>query len=167
LPGVTAASAGDDIPYLDQPEKRNGTELFTKAGPTPDVAYRGPAANSDVMPGFFNALGIPLLAGRDFTDADGLESPQVAIISQYSAQTLFRGRPAIGEQIRWGNSDTYNPWSTVVGIVGNTKWNPGERTPGIEVYWSALQYPPSQTNLLIRTTVACCANPPDLRSQPF
>ncbi len=153
FPGVAATSAGDDIPYLDQPEKRSGAELFTKARPTFDLAYRGPAASSDVMPGFFKALGIPLLAGREFTDADTLNNSRVAIISEFTAQTFFPDRSAIGEQIRWGNNDTYNPWSTVIGVVGNTKWNPAERTPDIEVYWSALQYPPSQTNLLIRTTV--------------
>ncbi len=154
LPGVVAVGAGDDIPYLDQPEKRNSAELFTKARSTRDLAYRGPAASSDVMPGYFKSLGIPLLAGRDFTEVDGLERPPVAIISQYTAETFFPGRSAIGEQIRWGNNDTYNPWSTVIGVASNTKWNPAERRRNIEVYWSAFQYPPSQINFLIRTTAA-------------
>jgi putative ABC transport system permease protein len=151
LPGVTSASAGDEIPYLGQPENRHTVELFTKARPTPDLAYRTPAASADVMPGYFKALGIRLLAGRDFTESDGLDRPPVAIISQYTAETFYPGRSAIGEQIRWGSNDTYNPWSTVIGVVTNTKWNPAEREPDIEVYWSALQYPPWETSLLIRT----------------
>jgi putative ABC transport system permease protein len=153
LPGVIEASAGDDIPYLGQPEKRNSAELFTKARPTLALAYRGPAASADVMPGYFRVLAIPLLAGRDFTDADGLDRPPVAIISKYTAQALFPGRSAIGEQIRWGNNDTYNPWSTVVGVVGDTKWNPAEPVPNMEVYWSAFQYPPSETNFLVHTSL--------------
>ena len=154
LPGVITVGAGDDLPYLDQPEKRNSAELFTKARSTRDLAYRGPAASSDVMPGYFQALGIPLLAGRDFTETDGLDRPPVAILSQYTAETFFPGRSPLGEQIRWGNNDTYNPWSTVIGVAGNTKWNPAERQRNIEVYWSAFQYPPSQINLLIRTAAA-------------
>ena len=152
LPGVIAASAGDDLPYLNQPEKRHTAELFTKARPTRDFAYREPAASADVMPGYFNALGISLVTGRDFNEGDGLSRPPVAIISRYTAEKLFPGRSAVGEQIRWGDNDTYNPWSTVIGVVSNTKWNPAEREPNLEVYWSAFQYPPSQTNLLIRTT---------------
>ena len=105
------------------------------------------------MPGYFNALGIPLVAGRDFNEGDDLNRPPVAIVSRYTAEKLFPGRSAAGEQIRWGDNDTYNPWSTVIGVVGNTKWNPAEREPNLEVYWSAFQYPASQTNLLIRTTV--------------
>ncbi len=151
LPGVSSVSAGDAIPYLDQPESRDSAELFTKERPTRDLAYHGPAASADVMPGYFKALGIPLIAGRDFTEADGLDRPPVAIISRYTAQTFFPHRSPIGEQLRWGNNDTYNPWSTIIGVVGNTKWNPAERSPNIEVYWSAFQYPPSQTNLLTRT----------------
>jgi putative ABC transport system permease protein len=153
LPGVVSASAGDDIPYLEQPERRSTAELYTKTRPTRDLAYRVPAASSDVMPGYFKTLGIPLLAGRDFKDDDGLDRAPVAIISRYTADRLFPGRSAVGEQIRWGDNDTYNPWSTVVGVVGNTKWNPAERQPDFEVYWSALQYAPSQTNLLIRTSL--------------
>ena len=152
LPGVVSASAGDDIPYFEQPEHRGSVELFTKTRPTRDRAYYGPAASSDVMPGYFAALGIPLFAGRDFLETDGLDRPPVAIISRYTAETFFPDRSAIGEQIRWGDNDTYNPWSTVIGVAGNTKWNPAERRPDVEVYWSAFQYPPSQTNLLIRTT---------------
>ena len=154
LPGVVSTSAGDDIPYLGQPERRDAAELFTRTRPTQDLAYRGPAASADVMPGYFQTLGIPLLAGRDFTEADTLGGQHVAIISQYTAETFFPGRSAIGEQIRWGHNDVYNPWDTVIGVVGNTKWNPAERQPNIEVYWSALQYPSPQTNLLIRTTLS-------------
>jgi len=52
LPGVVSASAGDDIPYLDQPERRATVELFTKTRATQDLAYHGPAASADVMPGY-------------------------------------------------------------------------------------------------------------------
>ncbi len=108
LPGVVSASAGDDIPYLEQPERRGMVELFTKARATRGLAYRGPAASADVMPGYFKTLGIRLLAGRDFTASDGLDRPPVAVISRYTAETFFPARSAIGEQIRWGNNDTYN-----------------------------------------------------------
>jgi putative ABC transport system permease protein len=60
----------------------------------------------------------------------------------------------VGEQIKWGNNDEYDPWTTVVGVVGNTRWHPAERKPGVEIYWSYRQYPSPNTHLFVRTTVA-------------
>jgi putative ABC transport system permease protein len=106
-----------------------------------------------VTPGYFATLGIPFLEGRDFTDADTVSAQKAIIISKGTAELLFPGHSAIGEQIRWGNNDEYDPWTTVIGVVGNTRWHPAERKPGVEVYWSYRQYPSPNTNLLVRTTV--------------
>ncbi|MBL8211847.1 MAG: ABC transporter permease [Bryobacterales bacterium] len=151
LPGVVAVGAGNDLPYLNQPEERRPYEIYTRQRNTPDTAWRGPAQGADVMPGFFAALGVSLLEGRDFTEADTVGKPNVIIISQRAAGILFPGRSAVGEQIRWGTNAELDPWSTIIGVVGSTQWNPAERTPGLEVYWSYRQYATPSTHMLVRT----------------
>jgi putative ABC transport system permease protein len=151
IPGVSSVAAGNDVPYLNRPEQRRTVEIYTRRRPTKDDAYRGPAAGADVTPGYFATLGIPILEGRDFNDRDNLTAPKAIIISQRSAEILFGRRTAVGEQIRWGNDQDYDPWTTVVGVVGNTRWHPAENESGVEVYWSYGQYPSPNTNLIVRT----------------
>jgi MacB-like periplasmic core domain len=103
------------------------------------------------MPGYFAALGIPIVEGRDFTEADDHTRPGVIIINKFAAETLFPGESAVGQQIRWGNNQDYDPWMTVVGVVGNTKWQPAEREPGFDTYWSYRQYAGPNNHFLIRT----------------
>jgi putative ABC transport system permease protein len=152
IPGVNSVAAGNDVPYLNRSEQRQAVEIYTRNRATRDLAYRGPAAGADVTPGYFATLGIPVLDGRDFTDRDDLAAPKSIIISQRSAEVLFSRSNVVGEQIRWGNDQVYDPWTTVIGVVGNTRWHPAENQSGVEVYWSYGQYPSPNTNLVIRTS---------------
>ncbi len=152
LPGVRSVAGGNDVPYLNRPEQRRTVEIYTRQRATKDSAYRGPAAGADVTPGYFDTMGIPLLAGRDFTSRDNLTAPKAIIVSERSADLLFGRKNVVGEQIRWGNDQDYDPWTTVIGVVGNTRWHPAEKQPGVEVYWAYAQYPSPNTNLVIRTT---------------
>ena len=153
VPGVASVGAGDDLPYLNQPEQRNSHEFYTRRRATREQAYRVPAQGADVMPGYFAALGVPLLEGREFTEADTIGAPPVVVINRHMAETLFPGRSALGEQIRWGNDTGYDPWMTVIGVVGNTRWHPAERSPGFETYWSYRQYPGPSMHFLVRTAL--------------
>lgn len=81
-----------------------------------------------VGPGFFRAMGIPLLAGRAFTDADGGSAPAVAIVDGKLARRWFGGDAALGGQVRLGawRSRIVAPAlaalpRTVVGVVGEVK----------------------------------------------
>ena len=103
LPGVEAVSGSDDLPFVKQPEERQSTEIYTPQRSTKELAYRGPVQGGDVMPGYFSALGISLLEGRDFSDGDTLASLQVIILSKRAANILFfSGQDALGRRIRWG-----------------------------------------------------------------
>jgi putative ABC transport system permease protein len=151
IPGVNSVAAGNDVPFLNRSEQRQAVEIYTRKRATKNEAYRGPAAGADVTPGNFATLGIPILDGRDFTDRDNITAPKSIIVSQRSAELLFGRTNVVGEQIRWGNDQEYDPWTTVVGVVGNTRWHPAENQSGVEVYWSYGQYPSPNTNLVIRT----------------
>lgn len=151
LPGVTTASGGHTVPFLGYSEQRPAQELFTPRRSTRHQAFRLSFAGSDIMPGYFGALGIPILEGRDFNENDGLGSHPVVIISKRTAETLFPGESAVGQKIRFGINEEYDPWSTVIGVVGNVRYNAGEREPGHEVYWSYRQYPGPGIRFLVRT----------------
>ena len=76
---------------------------------------------SPVRPRFFEAVGVPLLAGRDFTAADGSDAAPVAIINETLARRFWPGESAVGRQIRSADPDDGDqPW-TIVGVVGDLR----------------------------------------------
>jgi predicted permease len=74
-----------------------------------------------VSPGFLPALGVPLLQGRQFTEADREGSQPVAIISDALAKKYFPGEDPIGKRLRSQRAGTDTPWLTIVGVVGDVK----------------------------------------------
>lgn len=150
-PGVIAASGSHAIPFVRQGEQRPTSELYTLRRATRDQAFRLPTQGADVMPGYFATAGIPLLDGRDFTENDSIDNPTVVVVSQRTAETLFPGDRAVGQKVRFDLNDSTESWSTIVGVVGNTRFNAAERVPGYEVYWSYLQYPNPGISYIIRT----------------
>jgi putative ABC transport system permease protein len=116
LPGVTGAGVSSGIPL--------GAGNFTTTPVTPagpSILPSGTALPIDwriVSPGFFTTLGIPLLKGRDFTDADGASGLSVIIVSQATAQKFWGADDPIGRAIRRvaDGKDL-----TVVGVVGDVR----------------------------------------------
>jgi predicted permease len=105
-----------------------------------------------VTPGYFQTMQIPILRGRDFTDADGSGQPLVAIVSQSVARRYWPNGDAIGQRIGppWDS-----PWLTVVGVVPDTKQDSLRDTSTTSVYspWaqSTLRYQ-SEMWVVLRST---------------
>jgi predicted permease len=76
-------------------------------------------------PGYFEAMGILTVAGRDFSDSDAQATRPVALINEEAVQRYFGGRNPIGEHLRIGDPKApetqKNPWLEVVGVVASTK----------------------------------------------
>jgi putative ABC transport system permease protein len=70
-----------------------------------------------VSPGYFRTMGIRLLRGREFTDADAATSPGVVIVSQAVADRIWPGASAVGQQISMRDNPGPGDWLTVVGVV--------------------------------------------------
>jgi predicted permease len=72
-------------------------------------------------PDYYRTLGIPVLRGREFTDQDRGDAPQVAIVDQTFAERHWPGLDAIGKRFKFGSQKSAGPWLEVVGIVGHVK----------------------------------------------
>jgi putative ABC transport system permease protein len=164
LPGVIATAGSTEIPYYNRPEDRAPSPVAIRGQDNEAQQSNIAVAGADVTPGYFGAMGIPLLDGRDFTEADDWRVPLVAVVSRHLAETLWPGRPAIGQMIRLGNESPENPWHRVVGVVGDTRWNSTERSGARgEAYFSYRQWPTPKLHLLVRTRGDPLALAPDVR----
>jgi predicted permease len=106
------------------------------------------ASENYVGPGYLATMGIPLLAGRDFTNADGPGAPHVAVINEKLAQHFFGKENPLGHRIRFGRDD--EPME-IVGLVKNGKTSgPKEKTQQF-VYGSYSQRKMSQLTFYART----------------
>ena len=75
-----------------------------------------------MSPHYFRTLGMPILAGRDFTVRDDIQAPGVAIVNQVFANRHFPGEEAIGKSIRfYSTRDPQPPWLQIVGVVGDVR----------------------------------------------
>jgi len=100
LPGVQNVAVGSAIPWRD----RDGDFLieFSPDGHAPAAGEKHTHANYEVVtPGFFPALGLPIIEGRDFTDADRDGAEPVAIVSASLAQQMFPGGNAVNHHVLW------------------------------------------------------------------
>ncbi|HEU4534440.1 MAG TPA: FtsX-like permease family protein, partial [Polyangiaceae bacterium] len=72
---------------------------------------------------YFKAMGVPLLRGRTFTDADREKSALVAVVSESFARRFLPGEDPVGKRMRLGDSDQ-EPWREIVGVVGDVRYQP-------------------------------------------
>jgi putative ABC transport system permease protein len=118
LPGVRAASAVNYLPIVDPV---SNIPVWDADRPFGDAKALTPAFRRRVLPGYFDAMGIPLVAGRGLAEADTASGrAPVAVISQSLARRLFPGSAPLGRRVAIGIPGGPPPIvAEVVGIVGN------------------------------------------------
>jgi putative ABC transport system permease protein len=117
-PGVTAASAGLVFPMSDEvAETTFETEAMVAA---PKHAQQSALANR-VAPDFFRTLGIPLLAGRDFSDGDIKGNSAVFVVNATLAKKYFGSTDAVGRRFSTDFSSGHPVWGQIVGVAGNVR----------------------------------------------
>jgi putative ABC transport system permease protein len=77
--------------------------------------------SQQASPDFFRALGIPLVAGREFTEQDIDGAPAVIVVSDSLAKRYWPDQDPLGHRIKWGDKKFGSPWMTVVGVVGDVR----------------------------------------------
>jgi putative ABC transport system permease protein len=151
LPGVQSVAAINMLPKTIGSARRQPI-LFENRQPLPTGEIH--TANfQGISPDYFDTLGIALLQGRGFTEADSLEAPQVGVINEAMAKRYFADENPLGKRLAMG---TPNPnqisWIEIVGVVADTrKLNlNAEVVPDVYIpYW---QYPMQSPSLIVRTT---------------
>ena len=101
LPGVDGVAIGTTVPWRDAGRLGAGFE-YTADGQQRGAGEQYPRARfRTISPGFFATLGVPLLAGRDFNEADRKGSEEIVIVSQSVAQRMFPNQDAVNRHIIW------------------------------------------------------------------
>jgi predicted permease len=119
VPGVEVSNVSSNIPL-------SGSWNFNyeiEGVPQPDSRQRPNVDAVIASPDYFRVMGDPLLAGRDFTPADGMPSALNIIVNRQCAETFWHGENAIGKRLRVYKKDVAQPWLTVVGVVPNIAHN--------------------------------------------
>jgi putative ABC transport system permease protein len=117
------------------------------------VPARGEEPRGDiriVTPGLLATMGLPLLAGRDFSDRDTAGRPAAVIVNRSVAQEYWPGQDPIGRRIRM--SWEGDPEGEVVGVVADVRLTSLDRAPRHTLYWAHAQVPVPSMTLMVRTT---------------
>ena len=101
LPGVEQVAFGSNVPWRDAGSFGSGFQFSVEGRTREDGVDDSRALFRTVSPGFFASLGIPVLAGRDFNDADRDGAERVVVISANLAQQLFPGRDPLNRHLTW------------------------------------------------------------------
>ena len=116
IPGVEAAATTRSVPVESgAPDGHFFIEQHRAETGNADANY------SVISPGYLNALSIPLLRGRDFTDQDTESSQLVAIINSEMARVYFPDRDPLGQRIWFDSFSLQQHWLTIVGIAGDVR----------------------------------------------
>ena len=99
------------------------------------------AASNIVVPGYFEAMKVPLRDGRFFSDLDTERSRSVAIVNQSFARRYWPNESAIGKRIREGGPTGGQPYRDIVGVVADLKQNGMDAEPRPEVFFPVTQFP--------------------------
>jgi putative ABC transport system permease protein len=149
LPGVESAAVGTHIPLTDS-HGRTDITIEGMALPRPGN-YPHPDVHT-VSPGFVATLGIPLLRGRTFTDADNENAPFVGMINAMVARRFFPNEDPIGKRFMFGHPSTDPPkWCTIVGVVGDTRLYGLANPARLEVYVPFRQDANSDMTLVVKS----------------
>jgi putative ABC transport system permease protein len=147
LPGVRSASVVRPLPLTGDGWQ---TDFYLEGRPMPAP---GQTPNSDfhmIDPDYLRVMGIPLLKGRAFTEADDDQALRVVLINATMAQRYWPGEDPVGKRIRVGRG-AMRFWATVVGIVGDTKQYGLERNAKTEFYLPYLQRSVHSMELVVRS----------------
>ena len=149
VPGVEHAGFGNTLPFSND---HNDSVIMIDGYERAD-GENPPVPNRDsIDSGYFAAMGIPLLQGRNFTEADNAGSQRVVIIDEYLARRYWPKGNAVGGGIR-ADIDPSAPIWRVIGVVATVKESDlAQKSPIGEVYYSYRQNPQRREYIVIKTS---------------
>ncbi|MGC4054456.1 MAG: ADOP family duplicated permease [Paludibaculum sp.] len=156
LPSVDGVALGTFMPWRDGGKFGPGFS-FTAEGRVPAPGEEDPRARfRTVSPGYFSSLGVPLIAGRDFNEADRKDGEKVVIVSQSLAQRLFPNQDAVNHHMTWTDPvmkfvDISTEARRIVGVTADVDDENVVAGPAMTVYHPFSQEQLWAGNLFIHT----------------
>ena len=154
LPGIESAAVTFIDPFVWGGFSRGFTlEGHAAISPTEqDSVYY-----QEIGPNYFRTMGIPLLAGRDFSMRDRADAPRVVMVSEAFARRFWPGENPIGKRIKYGPANSTEPWMEVAGVAGNIKFESLRQDPDAQpVFYGPLMQSEVIENMsvIVRTRAA-------------
>ena len=158
-PGIRSVGLTTNLPFADGGE----VDGFIVEGQEPpegvNISQTEQAELQSVTPGTFQALGIPLLQGRDFQNTDHSKAPRVAIIDEPLARRYWPAGDAIGRRIETTGD---REWMTIVGVVGGIKHASLAEEKHPHIYMALAQASAPRAAFVVRTD-----GPPNTATSTF
>jgi predicted permease len=145
IPGVTGAGMTTNVPFNGSVSSGS----YSIVGYTPGPGEPQPHARQEIVGGdYFGAMRIPLKEGRVFDSTDTFTSAPVAVVDEYLVQRYFKGRSAIGQEIRRGGPNPIR----IVGVVGTiNSIDLGQPVTKERIYRPVTQQPTGGGALVLKT----------------
>jgi putative ABC transport system permease protein len=156
IPGVRAVGMANNLPFTGF---STGVDF-----PAPPNWSGGPGQmfyleTRSVSPGYFQAMGIPLKAGRDFNQADNQkDAPCVRIVNEAMARRYWPGEDPVGRQVP--GACRKNAPALIVGLVGDSKWDSVDSQVDLELFVPYAQIP--FASFLVTFVIRTASNPTDV-----
>ena len=149
LPGVAEVSGGYPVPMSSDGWSGSFSVEGEPDGPNDPEPH---AEYGVALPGYFHALRIPLISGRDFALTDVVGAPPVAIVDEALARAHWPGQSAIGKRI----NPSGNPvqWTTVIGVVGHVHKSGPQSDGEPQIYYPLAQSPQSTLSMVVRSSAS-------------
>ncbi len=154
LPGVRSASVVSRLP-LNRGYSSRSFAIDGRSYSPGHSSEFDPAAYVTASPDYFASLGIPLLEGRTFSDADSASAPPVAIVNRAMAALYWPNQNPLGQRLKIGSYDDKGPWMMIVGVVGDVHQHSLSEPPDPMFYAPYAQDPWTFMTVAVRT-----ASPP-------
>ena len=154
IPGVTHVALSDSTPLSGTPRSTIYSVIDVPGRPRMAEGTGGMVTWRAITPGYFAALGIPILRGRAFTEQDRNPQSHTVVLSELLARRLFPNQDPLGKQIEWGRTGR---WLTVIGIAGNVK-NGALMEPDDPEFYEIRKHTPQEFG---RTATAILSGPLD------
>ena len=136
LPAVERVSAINHAPIVGD---QWGLSFYVEGRSVPKVGDAPTATYRVTVPGYFAAMGIPIVTGRDIAWSDRMGAPAVVVIDEFMAKKYWPGESAIGKRLSFDRPSPTARWFTVIGVVKNTVRSDWAAPPAEEVYVAWLQ----------------------------
>jgi putative ABC transport system permease protein len=150
-PGMQDVALGLSLP----PNGLYSRESFSVEGRTEGDSASAPSADYlPVSDRYFRTIKAPLLRGREFTEADKADSPRVAIINKNLADRYFANDDPIGKRVIMGDTSSENSKYTIVGVVGDVKYEGLSEKAHPQLYFPYTQHPTGGAYFIMRTSSA-------------